>query len=199
MKITSAQFVTSSPDLASCPEPELPEFAFVGRSNVGKSSLLNLLTGRKDLARVSSTPGATRLINFFEINGEWMMVDLPGYGYAKVKKESRKEFQRAVSDYLSVRESLQCVFVLIDSRLTPQPLDLDFCDWLASGGIPFVLVFTKTDKSKAGKVSANVEKFLEALAERVDGEPKQFMTSTKTGKGRGELLGFVEEVLRTAG
>ncbi|MEM9237632.1 MAG: ribosome biogenesis GTP-binding protein YihA/YsxC [Verrucomicrobiota bacterium] len=199
MKITSAQFVTSSPDLASCPEPELPEFAFVGRSNVGKSSLLNLLTGRKDLARVSSTPGATRLINFFEINGEWMMVDLPGYGYAKVKKESRKEFQRAVSDYLSVRESLQCVFVLIDSRLTPQPLDLDFCDWLASGGIPFVLVFTKTDKSKAGKVSANVEKFLEALAERVDGELKQFMTSTKTGKGRGELLGFVEEVLRTAG
>ena len=125
MKITSAQFLTSSPDLDLCPESVLQEFAFIGRSNVGKSSLLNLLAGRKDLAKVSSTPGATRLINFFVMNKQWMLVDLSGYGYAKVKRESRQEFQKAVSDYLSQREELRCVFVLIDSRLTPQKIDLD--------------------------------------------------------------------------
>ena len=196
MKITSANFLTSSPDLERCPESDLQEFAFIGRSNVGKSSLLNLLAARKDLAKVSSTPGATRLINFFVMNQKWMLVDLPGYGYAKVRKESRQEFQRAVSDYLSQRELLRCVFVLIDSRLTPQAIDLDFCDWLAVGGISFVLVFTKTDKSKAAKVKANVDGFLEALSERVEGEPRYFMSSTKTGKGRGEILDFVEQVLK---
>ncbi|MEP4076558.1 ribosome biogenesis GTP-binding protein YihA/YsxC [Haloferula sp.] len=196
MKITSANFLTSSPDLERCPESELQEFAFIGRSNVGKSSLINLLAGRKDLAKVSSTPGATRLINFFVMNQGWMLVDLPGYGYAKVKKDSRQQFQRAVSDYLAQREQLSCVFVLVDSRLTPQAIDLDFCDWLAVGGIPFVLIFTKTDKSKAGKVKANVEKFLEALSERVEGEPRYFMSSTKTGKGRGEILDFVDQVLK---
>ena len=196
MKITSAQFLMSSPDLELCPDSVLQEFAFIGRSNVGKSSLLNLLAGRKDLAKVSSTPGATRLINFFVMNKDWMLVDLPGYGYAKVKKESRQEFQRAVSDYLSQREQLRCVFVLIDSRLTPQAIDLEFCNWLAVGGIPFVVVFTKTDKSKAPKVKANVALFLEALSERCEGEPRYFQTSTKTGKGRGEVLEFVEQILK---
>lgn len=196
MKITSAEFLTSSPDLDSCPESVLQEFAFIGRSNVGKSSLLNLLAGRKDLAKVSSTPGATRLINFFVMNKDWMLVDLPGYGYAKVRKESRNEFQKAVSDYLSQRQQLRCVFVLIDSRLTPQKIDLEFCDWLAVGGIPFVLIFTKTDKSKATKVKANVALFLEVLKECVEGEPRYFMSSTKTGKGRGEILEFVGKVLK---
>ena len=196
MKITSANFLTSSPDLERCPESALQEFAFIGRSNVGKSSLLNLLATRKDLAKVSSTPGATRLINFFVMNQKWMLVDLPGYGYAKVKKESRQEFQKAVSDYLSQREQLRCVFVLIDSRLTPQKIDLDFCDWLAVAGIPFVLIFTKTDKSKALKVKENVTLFHEALIERVEGEPRYFMSSTKTGKGRKEILEFVDQILK---
>lgn len=196
MKISSATFLTSSPDLELCPDSALQEFAFIGRSNVGKSSLLNLLAGRKDLAKVSSTPGATRLINFFTMNKNWLLVDLPGYGYAKVKKESRAEFQKAVSDYLSQREQLRCVFVLIDSRLTPQAIDLEFCDWLATGSIPFVLVFTKTDKSKAVKVKANVELFLEALKERVEGDPRYFMSSIKTGKGRTDILGFVDQILK---
>lgn len=195
MKITSASFLTSAPGYDSCPEPELPEFAFIGRSNVGKSSLLNLLAGRKDLAKVSSTPGATRLINFFTMNRRWFLVDLPGYGYAKVRKDSRQKFQQAVSAYLAQRESLRCVFVLIDSRLTPQAIDLDFCEWLVDGGIPLVLVFTKTDKSKAAKVKTHVDLFLKALSERCDGTPRVFLSSTKTGKGKREILEFVEQAL----
>jgi len=196
MKITSAKFVTSSPDLESCPEPGLPEFAFIGRSNVGKSSLINLLANRKDLAKVSATPGATRLINFFEMNQRWLLVDLPGYGYAKVRKDSREQFHAAVSDYLSQRVGLRCVFALIDSRLSPQAIDLDFCDWLAVAEVPFVLVFTKTDKSKTTKVKANVEAFLEAFSERCAGEPRIFLASTKTSAGRKEILDFVDQALK---
>lgn len=197
MKISSADFLTSAAELAGCPESELPEFAFIGRSNVGKSSLLNMLTQRKGLAKVSSTPGATQLINFFTINNSWFMVDLPGYGYSKTPQKIREGFQVMVSDYLVQRHQLRCVFVLIDSRHSPQKIDLEFSEWLANTGIPFVLIFTKSDKSKAGKVKSNVAAFLKALAERVDGEPRVFLTSAEKGTGRGEVLDFVDQALKS--
>jgi GTP-binding protein len=165
MKIASATFLISSPDLESCPDPSVPEFAFIGRSNVGKSSLLNMLTGKKDLAKVSGSPGHTRLINFFDINHKWRLVDLPGYGYAKTSKVDRDKFQVMISEYLSERVGLSCVFVLIDSRHSPQQLDLEFVQWLMEAGVPFVLVFTKADKLKAAKVKKNMEQFGEAMSE----------------------------------
>ena len=197
MKIKSATFLTSAPDLESCPAPGLPEFAFIGRSNVGKSSLINMLSNRRDLAKVSATPGATRLINFFTMNKSWFLVDLPGYGFSKVKQSDRGKFQQSVSDYLSQRESLRCVFLLIDSRLTPQKIDLQFCEWLADGTVPFVLVFTKSDKSKASKIKANMAAFLTALAEIRDGEPRCFISSAKDGDGQREILGYVHEMLNS--
>ncbi len=196
MKITSTEFETSAPGIADCPAWNLPEFAFIGRSNVGKSSLLNLLAGRKGLAKVSSTPGATQLINFFKINDRWALVDLPGYGYSKTPKSIREGFQESVSGYLLGRESLRCVFVLVDSRHSPQPIDLRFCGWLAEQEIPFVLVFTKTDKLKAGKVETNVSAFVEALKEVCAGEPRTFRSSTKSGGGRNEILEFIGRALR---
>ncbi|BCX50017.1 GTP-binding protein EngB [Haloferula helveola] len=197
MKVRSADFETSAPEYELCPPPNLPEFAFIGRSNVGKSSLLNMLTGRKALARVSARPGATQMINFFTINGNWSLVDLPGYGYSKTPQAVRENFQKAVSDYLANRESLSCVFVLIDGRLTPQKIDLDFCDWLAVGGVPFVIAFTKADKTKAGKLKSNVEAFLAELADRVEGEPRWFVTSAPESKGREEMLEFIGQVLES--
>lgn len=191
MKITSADFETSAAGVEDSPDWNLPEFAFIGRSNVGKSSLLNLLAGRKGLAKVSSTPGATQLINYFRINHSWAMVDLPGYGYSKTPKSIREGFREAVSGYLTQRERLRCVFVLVDSRHSPQKIDLEFCGWLAECGIPFVLVFTKTDKLKAGRVKANVAAFTAALADVCEGEPRCFLTSTKAGTGRGEVLDFI--------
>ena len=196
MKILSAEFVKSATGVDDCPDWALPEFAFIGRSNVGKSSLLNLLAGRKDLAKVSATPGATQLINHFRINQRWAMVDLPGYGFSKTPKSVREGFQEAVSGYLSGRDNLRCVFVLIDSRLPPQAIDLRFCGWLAEMAIPFVLVFTKTDKSKTGKVKQNAEAFLEALAGVCEGEPRYFFSSSKTRSGRDEVLGFIDQAVR---
>lgn len=196
MQIQSADFVTSSPDLASCPDAHLPEFAFIGRSNVGKSSLINALTNKKDLATVSSTPGRTRLINFFLINRRWTLVDLPGYGYAKAPGHQRKKFQDFVSDYLVNRPGLSCVFVLIDSRLTPQKLDLEFTRWLIDCEIPFVLVFTKTDKVKPGAAQRNIELFTEAMAEFCEGLPRIYTCSAKTGSGRKEILAFIDEAVR---
>ncbi len=186
----------SAPDLAGCPAWGMAEFAFIGRSNVGKSSLLNMLTGRKDLARVSATPGATRMINFYTINRSWCLVDLPGYGYSKAHKSVREGFHEAVSGYLSGRSNLRCVFVLIDSRLEPQKIDLEFCGWLAASGIPFVLGFTKTDKLKIAKARANADVFLEAFAEVCDGTPRVFISSAKTGGGRSEILQFIDQALR---
>jgi len=197
MQIQSATFVTSSPDLETCPESELPEFAFIGRSNVGKSSLINTLTNKKDLAMVSSTPGRTRLINFFLINKLWTLVDLPGYGYAKASGHDRKKFNEFVSDYLVNRPKLSCVFVLIDSRHTPQKIDLEFTQWLVEYEVPFVLVFTKTDKVKPGAVTRNIELFKEAMSEFCDGLPRVYTSSAKSGSGRKEILGFIGEAVNS--
>lgn len=173
----------------------LSEFAFIGRSNVGKSSLINLLTNKDGLARVSKTPGRTREINFFKINNLWSLVDLPGYGYAKVSKTQRDQFNEFVSEYLLERENLLGTFVLVDSRHTPQKIDLQFVGWLIEVGLPFALIFTKTDKSKPKVVKKNMGLFLEAMKEFSDGSPIYFESSATTRDGRKEILDFVEAAL----
>lgn len=195
MQIQSATFETSSPDLATCPESDLAEFAFIGRSNVGKSSLINTLTHKTDLAVVSNTPGRTRLINFFLINSKWTLVDLPGYGYAKAAGHHRGTFHEFVSDYLVNRENLSCVFVLVDSRLTPQKIDLEFTSWLVQNSIPFVLIFTKTDKMKPSGVTRNIDLFKEAMSEFCEGLPRVYTSSSKTGDGRKAILNFIGEAV----
>ena len=196
MKIKSAVFAVSSPSLVQCPRPVLPEFAFIGRSNVGKSSLINLLAEKKDLALVSDLPGKTKLINFFTINNQWSLVDLPGYGYAKVAKAERLEFNTAVRDYLGGRETLQCVFALIDSRLPPQEMDLKFIHWLGTHEVPFALVFTKVDKQAAQHTRNAIDRFKQAMARSTEAEPPVFATSTTTKTGRGELLHYIEQALK---
>lgn len=196
MQIHKAVFNTSAPDLESCPDSELREFAFIGRSNVGKSSLINMLTNqRKPLADVSKTPGRTQMINFFTINDKWSLVDLPGYGYAKVSGQKRNRFNEFVSDYLTNREKLTCVFILVDARHKPQDLDLAFAKWLMESGIPFVLVFTKADKMKPGAVQRNVDAFHDAMSEWCDGLPRTYISSSTKGQGRKDILTFIEQAL----
>jgi GTP-binding protein len=195
MKIKSATFTVSAPDLQSCPVLALPEFAFIGRSNVGKSSLINLLAEQKNLARVSDLPGKTRLINFFTINGNWSLVDLPGYGYAKIAKSDRLEFNTAVRDYLGQRANLRVVFVLIDSRHPPQEIDLKFIHWLGKHSVPFALVFTKIDKQAAQHSRNTIDQFRAALAGATSEVPAVFATSSTTKSGRSELLGFIAQAL----
>lgn len=185
MKVRDAEFEKSFAQLEQCPADDIPEFAFIGRSNVGKSSLLNSLTGKKNLARVSQTPGCTQLINFFRINRILRFVDLPGYGFAKVPKGGRGVFQKLIADYLSMRPNLRCVFVLIDSRLEPQRIDLEFLEWLAGLDTAFDLVFTKADKLKPSVLRKNVEAFLAAIAPC---HPEFHATSSRTGEGRLPLL-----------
>lgn len=199
MKIKSAKFIKSAPDLASCPTSPLGEVAFIGRSNVGKSTLVNFLAGRKGLAKVSQTPGHTTLINFFNMNDAWTMVDLPGYGYAKRSRADKSKFNEFVSDYLVNRPNLLGVFVLIDSRIPPQTLDLDFIEWVVGCEIPFALIFTKVDKVKAGPLKKTIDSFLEALAERCDGAPTTFACSAKANKGRLEILEFVAKMVSARG
>lgn len=194
MKITSARFATSFDSVESCPPAELPEFAFIGRSNVGKSSLINTLCNQNGLAKVSAKPGHTRLINFFVVNEDWCLVDLPGYGYARAPKSERNRFNDFVADYLEFREGLTHVFVLIDSRHEPQRIDVDFVTWLVEKAVPFSLVFTKSDKLKPSKIGANQDLFLAALAEYVDGRPPTFITSAKDKTGRMDLLGAIREM-----
>ncbi len=196
MKITSARFAISASSLEECPRAELPEFAFIGRSNVGKSSLLNLLCNQKALARVSGKPGHTRLINFFVVNENWCLVDLPGYGYAKAAKSERHRFNDFVADYLEFREGLTHVFVLIDSRLEPQSIDIDLVTWLIERGVPFSLVFTKSDKVKGGRIKTNRDLFLKALSEYAHGEPATFVTSAKSSDGRLELLRYIGTMIK---
>ena len=192
--IKKAEFLISNTDYRKCPSPNKPEFAFIGRSNVGKSSLINMLTNNKSLAKTSGTPGKTQLINHFGIDDRWYMVDLPGYGFAKTAKSNRAAWEKFIRRYLSVRENLQCVFVLIDSRHEPQKNDLDFCRWLGGNGIPFLLVFTKADKISAGKANANVERFHTALLQWFEETPAHFLTSSATRVGCDELLTAIDEI-----
>ena len=195
MKILSAAFKASSPDLASCPESALPEFALIGRSNVGKSSLINMLTRSQGLAKVSQVPGKTQLINFFTINNTWNLVDLPGYGYAKVGKKERGKFSAFVSDYLEHRPNLRGTFVLIDSRLSPQALDLEFLNWMVGCGLPLILAFTKTDTLSKGAVQKNIETFLVSMREITEEEPTYVLSSSKDQQGRKEILNLIGDAL----
>ncbi len=196
MKITSALFQTSALDLAGCPEPVYPEFALIGRSNVGKSSLLNMLTGKKGLAMVSETPGKTKLLNFFNINNKWRLVDLPGYGFAKVAKGEVNRFNESVVEYLTHRgDSLICVLTLIDSRHPPQEIDLEFINWMMDMAVPFVLVFTKADKVSPAQLEENLKVYQDTLAEFCENLPEMFACSSKTGGGQRELLKFIRSAL----
>ncbi|MBJ6109789.1 YihA family ribosome biogenesis GTP-binding protein [Hymenobacter sp. BT523] len=194
MIIHDAQFLTSNSRAELCPAPTLPEYAFIGRSNVGKSSLINMLTERKGLAKTSSSPGKTQLINHFIINEKWYLVDLPGYGYAKVSKTSRAEWTRMINYYLRHRPNLMCVCVLIDSRHSPQAADLAFMEKLGEEGIPFVMVFTKADKQSTAQTKALLADYLKKMSEIWDELPRHFLTSAETGLGRDELLDFIAEV-----
>jgi GTP-binding protein len=193
VNISSAVFDCSAPDLNSCPDESLPEFAFIGRSNVGKSSLLNLLAGEQGLARVSPTPGFTRLINLFTINKCWRLVDLPGYGFAHGAHKARTGISDMVADYLENRTNLCLVFVLLDSGLAPQAIDIEFVDWLARRSVPFVLVFTKTDKAAPLTVQANIAAFSDRISARFEKLPAVFTCSAETRQGRSELLGVIDE------
>lgn len=194
MVIRSAKFVASYPSVAKCPKTEMPEYAFIGRSNVGKSSLINMLTCTKALAKVSQTPGKTQLINYFLINNDWHLVDLPGYGYAKVSKEARKKFSGIITRYILERKNLLLLFVLIDSRLEPQQIDLDFVNWLGVHGIPFSLIFTKTDKVSGTVLNQNIEAFKTEMLKSWEELPRIFTTSAVARTGRADVLSYIEEV-----
>lgn len=195
MDISSATFFRSAPDLASCPDESLPEFAFIGRSNVGKSSLLNLLAGKQGLARVSPTPGFTKLINFFTMSKTWRLVDLPGYGFAQVARKDKAKFNQAVAEYLQERPNLCCVFQLIDASLPPQEIDLEFVAWLINSSVPFVLVFTKTDRVNQATVQANIAAFTERISAWCERLPEIFTSSATERRGRQELLGVIEAAI----
>ena len=195
MIIKSADFFISSGRADQCPQDsKLPEYAFIGRSNVGKSTLINMLTGRKALAKTSSTPGKTMLINHFIINNEWYLVDLPGYGFARRGKKEMEKFRNLIEYYILERQQLTCLFVLIDSRLSPQKIDLEFIQWLGEEGIPFCIVFTKADKNKTGELKKNVQGFLKKLQEEWEELPAHFVTSSEKGTGRMELLDYIDEI-----
>jgi len=195
MQIKSAKFFTSAKGASDCPTWELPEFAFIGRSNVGKSSVINMITSKKGLAKVSSTPGKTRMLNFFVMNENWSLVDLPGYGFAKGPRSEKIDFNEQVGNYIEQRTNLQMMFVLIDARREPQKIDIAFTSWLSATGVPFTLVFTKTDKQSAAKTTANAELFLETLTEAVGVDPNAIASSSKTGDGRKEILAAIGQVL----
>ena len=194
MIIHDARFLMSNTQVALCPPPTLPEYAFIGRSNVGKSSLINMLMQRKGLAKTSSTPGKTQVINHFLINESWYLVDLPGYGYAKVSKTARADWGRMINAYLRRRENLTCVLVLLDSRHEPQALDLDFMAQLGEEGVPFAMVFTKTDKQSASQTRTLIAKFLAKMGESWDELPRHFVTSAETAVGREAVLEFITDV-----
>lgn len=193
MEIKSAQFVISNTDVTKCPAPKLPEYAFIGRSNVGKSSLINMLVDRKAMAKTSVKPGKTQLINHFIVNANWYLVDLPGYGYAKVSKDIKDEFQKLITEYILKRENLMCMMVLLDSRLPPQKIDLEFMEWLGENGISFVMVFTKMDKLSKKQFKENMDHYKEEMGKQWDELPKCFYTSAEKKEGRKELLDFISD------
>ncbi len=194
MKIKSAEFVISNTDVSLCPKDELPEYAFIGRSNVGKSSLINMLTNFKSLAKTSGKPGKTQLINHFIINQEWFLVDLPGYGYASVSKNKRKTFQKFIKDYFDQRMQLACTFVLVDSRHAPQKIDLDFMEFLGTSGIAFCIIFTKADKPNKATLPKNVAAYKKELLTYWEELPPYFISSSTDKTGRDEILDFIQNV-----
>lgn len=197
MEITSAKFVTSNSRADMCPKSDLPEYAFIGRSNVGKSSLINMLTNNSKLAMTSSTPGKTLLINHFMINNTWYLVDLPGYGYAQRGKKVMESIKSLIQHYVLERTQMTCLFVLIDSRLEPQKIDLEFIGWLGENGIPFALVFTKADKQSTSKTQQNVNRFLDTMKEQWEELPPHFITSSEKKTGRKELLDYIDSINRS--
>lgn len=197
MEIYSAQFVTSNTDVKKCPEPDRHEYAFIGRSNVGKSSLINMLTNHGKLAKTSATPGKTQLINHFLIDNDWYLVDLPGYGYARASKSQRGQFSSILRNYILQRENMVCLFVLIDSRHDPLKIDLEFMEWLGENGVPFVMVFTKADKLKTTERMNCIAKYQEVMKETWEAMPLTFITSAETKLGRVELLSYIDELNKT--
>lgn len=194
MEIKQATFVVSNTQVAKCPTHKLPEYAFIGRSNVGKSSLINMLTNHKGLAKTSSKPGKTQLINHFLINKEWYLVDLPGYGYAKVSKQSKKTFQQFITDYFKKRRELVCAFVLVDIRHEPQKIDLEFMQWLGENAIPFAIVFTKADKLTEKQIQEHVASYSEILLQQWEEMPPYFITSSENRQGKEDLLSYIETI-----
>ena len=194
MVIKSAEFVISNSQVSKCPTTGLPEYAFIGRSNVGKSSLINMLTGRKGLAMTSQKPGKTQLINHFIINDAWYLVDLPGYGYARLSKDGREKLKKMIEDYTLERKELICLFVLVDVRHDPQKIDLEFIEWLGEEGVPFALVFTKADKLTKGKLAANIEGYKARLRQQWEELPPLFITSSEERLGREELLDYIDGI-----
>ncbi|MDR1679446.1 MAG: ribosome biogenesis GTP-binding protein YihA/YsxC [Prevotellaceae bacterium] len=194
MEIKTAEFLVSSARIGQCPDTKAAEFAFIGRSNVGKSSLINMLTGKKGLAMTSSKPGKTLLINHFHINNEWYLVDLPGYGYARASKEQRKKLRVMIEDYVLEREQLYNLFVLIDSRLKPQQIDLEFIEWLGENSVPFAIIFTKIDKQSKGQTATNVEVFRQKMLEDWEELPPIFLSSAEKHIGKEEILSYIDAV-----
>lgn len=182
----------SNSEVSKCPNSKLPEYAFIGRSNVGKSSLINMLTDRKNLAKTSGRPGKTQLINHFLINGEWHLVDLPGYGYAKVSKTAKKTFQKFITAYFEKREQMVCAFVLVDSRHSPQSIDMEFMQWLGEHGVPFCIIFTKADKMKPKALERNIMEYQAEMLETWTEMPQYFVTSSSSATGKEEVLGYIE-------
>ncbi len=194
MEITSAEFVISNSRADMCPKSDLPEYAFIGRSNVGKSSLINMLTKNSKLAMTSSTPGKTLLINHFLINKQWHLVDLPGYGYAQRGKKMMEKIQKLIEYYVLEREEMTCLFVLVDSRLKPQKIDLEFMEWLGENSVPFGIIFTKADKQTINKTKQNVEFYLNTLREQWEELPPYFVSSSEKGTGRDEILDYIDSI-----
>lgn len=191
--IKTVAFIKSSQKWQECPEPNLPEYAFIGRSNVGKSSLINALTNHKGLAKTSQTPGKTQLINHFLVNDQWYLTDLPGYGYAKVSKSIRKDFEKLITNYILNRKNLVNLFVLVDARHTPQKIDLEFMQWCGESGVPFSIVFTKEDKLKPNAALKNQNIYTDKLLETWEQTPQMFMTSAEKKRGTEELLGYIDQ------
>lgn len=194
MKIKSAEFVMSNSDVDKCPKNLMPEYAFIGRSNVGKSSLINMLTHRKSLAKTSGRPGKTQLINHFLINKEWYLVDLPGYGYAKVSKTTKKVFQKFITQYFKFREQLVCAFVLVDIRHEPQPIDLEFMQYLGENAIPFCIIFTKADKLRPHSTDKYVEAYRKVMLETWEAMPQHFVTSSSKDIGKEDVLEYIDSL-----
>ena len=194
MEIRSAEFVMSNNDHRKCPAPEMPEYAFIGRSNVGISSLLNMLAGKKDLAKTSSKPGKTQLINHFIINNDWYLVDLPGFGYAKISKSVRAKFQTMITKYLKGRDNLMLTFVLIDSRHEPQKIDVDFLGWLADEEVPFAIIFTKADKLSKRQLADNIKNYRDELSKIYESLPVAFISSAKTSMGKDDILNLIQQM-----